>query len=97
MGSAPHVQEGSMGNAPYVHSRSLGVLFTVVAWDGERSLSKVLGSWARYPCGGWGYGKRSLYSVPLANSALHRSGFRWGALPITMSRQLGTLPISRNG
>jgi hypothetical protein len=49
MGSAPHVQEGSMGNTPYVHSCLPGVLFTIVAWDGECSLSKGPGSWARYP------------------------------------------------
>jgi hypothetical protein len=84
MGSAPHVQEGSMGSVPYIHSLSPGVLFIVVAWGRERSLSKGSGSWERYLCAGWGDGEPSLCSVPLAGSAFHRSGFRWGALPITM-------------
>jgi hypothetical protein len=83
-----------MESASYVHSLSLGVLFFVVAWDGERSLSKGPGSRARYPYGGWGYGEHSLCAVPLADSALYRSGFGWGALPITVSGCLGALPIS---
>jgi hypothetical protein len=64
---------------------------------GERSLSKGPGSCARYPCGGWGYGEHSLCAVPLADSALHRSGFGWGALPIIVSGRLGALSISRKG
>jgi hypothetical protein len=86
-----------MGSAPYVHSLSPGVLLFVVAWDGERSLSKGPGSCARYPCGGWGYGEHSLCAVLLADSALRRSGFGWEALPITMSAHLGALLISRKG
>jgi hypothetical protein len=85
-----------MGSASNVHFLLLGVLFIIVAWNGEHSLSKGPGSWVKYPCGGWGYGERSLCSVPLANSALHRSGFRWGELPITMLGRLGALPISKN-
>jgi hypothetical protein len=97
MGSAPHVQEGSMGNAPYVHSRSLGVLFTVVAWDGERSLSKVLGSWARYQSVEMGNGECFQCSFPLAGSALYHSSLEWGALPIQGTGQLGEVPLWRMG
>jgi hypothetical protein len=33
-----------MGSAPNIHSLSPGVLFILVVWDGERSLSKGTGS-----------------------------------------------------
>jgi hypothetical protein len=82
MGRASHVEERSMGSAPYVHSLSPRVIFIVVAWDGERSLSKGPGNWECYPCAGWGDGEQSLYSVPLAGSALHQSPGRSISVPM---------------
>jgi hypothetical protein len=64
----------AMGSAPYDHSLSPSMLSDVWACDGEYSLSKGVGNGERSPCARRVDGERSLYSFPVAGSALYRSG-----------------------